>query len=225
MKYIVLTILLALPLPIFAALTEKEAIQSLMAEIKENQYHDLPIECLLPKSFGYKNAGYTIELFNTCGKQSHPFLVSRWRIDANSGKLFRQNEKGKYTPPSSVERVNILLVNMTHPYYWLKVILLEKIPALHKWSDDISKNSKGKAQLGVEFDAPSDQESNNEYDVNYHNLRLGEEHENHFVTYDRILVHKLTKEIVIKTVNSDPDSSNGEDWIYAPLSSWERLKQ
>lgn len=225
MKYIVLIILFALPLPVFAALTEKEVIQSLMTEIKANQYHDLPIECLLPKSSGYKNAGYTIELFNTCGEQSHPSLVSRWRIDANSGKLFRQNEKGKYAPPSSVERVNILLVNTTHPYYWLKVILLEKIPALHKWSDDISKNSKGKVQLGIEFDASSDQESNNEYNVNYHNLRLGEEHEDHFVTYDRILVHKLTKEIVIKTVNSDPDSSNGEDWIYTPLSSWERLKQ
>lgn len=205
---------MALPLPVFSALTEDEAIQLFMSEMKEKQYHGIPIECLLPKSSGYKNAGYTIELFKICGESS-PSLISRWRIDANSSKTYRQNEKGKYVSPSYVERANILRVNTTHPYHWLKVLLLKKIPSLHKWISDISKNSKGKVLLSVELDAAPNPESNNEYDVNYYRLRLGEAHEEWFTIRDFILIHRLTKEIMIEDILQE---------TYIPLSSWERLK-
>ncbi|CAK0775674.1 hypothetical protein CCP3SC1AL1_70011 [Gammaproteobacteria bacterium] len=111
---------------------------------------------------------------------------------------------------------NILLVNEVHPYYWLKAVLFEKIPDLHKWYDNVSKESNGKAQLAVDFEALPNQSSTNEYDANYYHLRLFESYEDHDSTWNRILVHKTTKEILIEDI--------AEENKHIPLSSWNRLK-
>jgi|GEM_PF-4880949 len=111
---------------------------------------------------------------------------------------------------------NILFVNEAHPYYWLKAVLFEKIPDLHKWYDNVSKESNGGAQLTVAFEALPNQNSINEYDANYYRLRLFESYEDHDSTWNRILVHQTTKEILIEDYT--------EENKYIPLSSWKKLE-
>lgn len=54
--------------------------------------------CLDIRSLGYRNAGYTLDAVDTCATDSGAAL-GRWRVDAITREVFRQNENGKYVRP------------------------------------------------------------------------------------------------------------------------------
>src|SRR6266478_1703995 len=81
-------------------ISEEQAIHQLTTWIKSNRYYDFPPDCLRPKSLGYKNAGYTIELAaEGCPGNTPVGVVARWRVDAKTAEIYVQNGEGRYVPP------------------------------------------------------------------------------------------------------------------------------
>ena len=94
MRDILLAVLLmAVAFPAFSTLSEGEAIQSLTTGITKNGYQGIAANCLNPKSLGYKNEGYTVEVYNSCSNNA---LIGRWRVGAKDGNLYLQSDDGKY---------------------------------------------------------------------------------------------------------------------------------
>lgn len=62
-------------------------------------YYNTSPECVRVTNRGYRNAGYTLEVWGTCGGGSGSRLLGRWRIDAKNGEVFRQREDGRYLKP------------------------------------------------------------------------------------------------------------------------------
>lgn len=84
-------------------ISEEQAIRQLMAWLKSHPSYYSQVDCLKPKSLGYRNAGYTIELVaESCpGNQKTRLkgVVGRWRVDAKTAEIYVQNEAGKYVSP------------------------------------------------------------------------------------------------------------------------------
>lgn len=62
-------------------------------------YYKTSPECVRVRNRGYRNAGYALEVWGTCGERSGSRLLGRWRIDAKNGEIFRQREDGRYLKP------------------------------------------------------------------------------------------------------------------------------
>lgn len=218
-KRLILSLLSALVCvqPALAEISQESASDILISTIIKKQYHDTFMECLEPKLVEYKNAGYTFQVFDLCGRERR--LLSQWRVDAESGEIYQQNSQGKYGSPTAVERVNILLVDSDHPYHWIKLLLLERIPAIQNWDQYVKKESQGEAMLGVIFDEWPDPAKPN------YEFRIGESHEDHWYTWDYLVLNRITKEIIVKRVNpGSEDEDENDPWLYIPLSEWDRLK-
>lgn len=62
-------------------------------------YDDVSASCLEVRSQGYVNEGYTMTVWNACDARGGSRMLGRWRVDAKTGEIFRQNASGKYVDP------------------------------------------------------------------------------------------------------------------------------
>lgn len=62
-------------------------------------YSDVSASCLEVRSQGYVNEGYTMTVWNACDSRGGSRMLGRWRVDAKTGEIFRQNSSGKYVDP------------------------------------------------------------------------------------------------------------------------------
>lgn len=68
--------------------------------ITERDYYEIADECVQVRGLGYKNAGYTFEVWHNCrGGGGQPRLLGRWRVDSERGEIFRQRPDGRYLEP------------------------------------------------------------------------------------------------------------------------------
>jgi hypothetical protein len=76
-------------------ISESEAVSTLRGYVTSRRFYDVGPECIGITSAGYQNAGYTLEVTDTCDAQA----LGRWRVDAKTGEVFRQREDGRYLRP------------------------------------------------------------------------------------------------------------------------------
>lgn len=79
--------------------TESEAVGTLRGAITSGRYYPVDGECLSIRSRGYKNVGYTMDVWNSCAEGGGSRLLGRWRVDAKTREVFRQRDDGRYLRP------------------------------------------------------------------------------------------------------------------------------
>ncbi len=72
-----------------------EAISTLRGFVTSRDYYGVGADCIGVSSLGYQNAGYTLEVRDSCGSRT----LGRWRVDSKTRELFRQLEDGRYLRP------------------------------------------------------------------------------------------------------------------------------
>jgi hypothetical protein len=72
-----------------------EAVQVLDSFIVGNNPYDADLRCVEIRNLGYRNAGYTLQVYDDCGNRA----LGRWRVDALSREVFRQRSDGRYVRP------------------------------------------------------------------------------------------------------------------------------
>ena len=83
------------PAPAPAEISEGEAVATLRGYVTSRRYYDVGPECIGIASAGYRNAGYTLEVQDTCNSRS----LGNWRVDSKTREVFRQREDGRYLRP------------------------------------------------------------------------------------------------------------------------------
>jgi type IV secretory pathway VirB10-like protein len=78
-------------------ISESEASSTLRAHLgRANPYDGVSLGCLQIRSVGYRNAGYTFSVWDACVEGGGSRMLGRWRVDAKTREVFRQNEAGRY---------------------------------------------------------------------------------------------------------------------------------
>jgi hypothetical protein len=78
-------------------LSEREAIAKLNDTLTAQHPYDVSADCIDVRSEGYRNVGYTLVVRDSCA--ADPRTLGRWRVDARTGEVFRQQEDGRYLRP------------------------------------------------------------------------------------------------------------------------------
>ena len=76
-------------------ISESAAVSTLRGYITSKHYYDTSADCLALSSREYRNAGYTIDVHDSCNSR----LLGRWRVDSKTREIFRQREDGRYLRP------------------------------------------------------------------------------------------------------------------------------
>ncbi len=84
------------PVPRQNEISESEAVSTLRGFLTAREFYKVPADCVAIASRGYNNAGYTVDVLDTCAGSS---LLGRWRVDSKTRELFRQREDGRYLRP------------------------------------------------------------------------------------------------------------------------------
>lgn len=85
----------AAPPPPDPEISEAEAINTLRGYVTSRRYYDTGPECIGITSAGYANAGYTLEVHDTCASRR----LGRWRVDSKTREVFVQREDGRFLEP------------------------------------------------------------------------------------------------------------------------------
>jgi hypothetical protein len=80
-------------------MTEPEAVDRLASYLAESNYYDDDAGCVKVRSAEYRNRGYTIEVYGAGCSGRRDGLLDRWRVDTQTGKVFRQASDGRYLRP------------------------------------------------------------------------------------------------------------------------------
>ena len=84
----------ATPVPA-SEITEPQAEAVLRGYITSRRYYDTGPECVSLSTREYRNAGYTIDVHDSCNSRQ----LGRWRVDSKTREIFRQREDGRYLRP------------------------------------------------------------------------------------------------------------------------------
>lgn len=76
-------------------ITQSEAESALRSYLASSNYYQLDAGCIGASTTEYRNAGYTIDVRDSCG--SRP--LGRWRVDSKTREIFRQRPDGRYLRP------------------------------------------------------------------------------------------------------------------------------
>jgi hypothetical protein len=87
----------ATPMPAEREITEEQAVAVLRGFVASNERYLVRAECLRIGSRGYSNAGYTLDVYDTCESPGAP--RSRWRVDSKTREVFVQREDGRFLRP------------------------------------------------------------------------------------------------------------------------------
>lgn len=80
-------------------MSEAQAGVRLSNYVVERNYYEVADECVQVRGLGYKNKGYTFEVWHSCRGGGNPRLLGRWRVDSERGEIFRQRPDGRYLDP------------------------------------------------------------------------------------------------------------------------------
>jgi hypothetical protein len=80
-------------------MTETQARGALLDWLASTRYYSVSTECLGVRSRGYSNRGYVIEAYAKGCSNRDDGTLDRWRVDALTHEVFRQNEDGRYVRP------------------------------------------------------------------------------------------------------------------------------
>lgn len=80
-------------------ITDQEAANELRGYITSRNYYGVASECVRLQSRGYRNEGYAFEVWHSCAGGGTSRLLGRWRVDARTREVFRQNDDGRYMRP------------------------------------------------------------------------------------------------------------------------------
>ncbi|MBV8516210.1 MAG: zinc ribbon domain-containing protein [Acidobacteria bacterium] len=78
-----------------AEISESEAVAVLRGYVTSRDYYGIGAACTNITSHGYRNVGYTMEVFDSCSHR----MLGRWRVDAKTREVFRQQDDGRYLRP------------------------------------------------------------------------------------------------------------------------------
>lgn len=62
-------------------------------------YYRVKDECLRVNNRGYRNVGYTLEIWNACEPGGGSRMLGSWRVDAKTREVFRRRDDGRYLRP------------------------------------------------------------------------------------------------------------------------------
>lgn len=79
-------------------LSESEAIAHVASFIRSRDYYHTPADCIDVNSRGFRNRGYTLEVFDSCADGGARSL-GQWRIDTKTREIFRQRDDGRFLRP------------------------------------------------------------------------------------------------------------------------------
>lgn len=85
----------AAPPPRIVEISSDEAVAVLRGFVASRDYYGIGTACTAVRSTGYRNAGYDLEVHDTCTDR----LLGLWRVDAKTREIFRQREDGRYLRP------------------------------------------------------------------------------------------------------------------------------
>jgi hypothetical protein len=77
-------------------LSEAQAVSTLVDWVRTNDHYQAADDCIRPRSLGFRNRGYTIELLSACDSDR---LLGRWRVDTLTGRVYEQKADGRYLSP------------------------------------------------------------------------------------------------------------------------------
>jgi hypothetical protein len=77
-------------------LSEAQAVSTLLDWVRTNDHYEAADDCIRPRSLGFENRGYTIELISACDSDG---LLGRWRVDTLTGRVYEQKSDGRYLSP------------------------------------------------------------------------------------------------------------------------------
>jgi len=81
-------------------ITEGEAAATLRGFITSRSYYsDVASGCVQVRNQGYRNVGYTFSVWDACVSGGGSRMLGRWRVDAQTREVFRQQEDGRYLKP------------------------------------------------------------------------------------------------------------------------------
>ena len=64
-----------------------------------NYYSDVAGGCIQVRTQGYRNVGYTFTVWDGCVNGGGSRMLGRWRVDAKTREVFRQQDDGRYLRP------------------------------------------------------------------------------------------------------------------------------
>jgi hypothetical protein len=64
-----------------------------------NYYSDVAAGCVQVRNQGYRNVGYTFTVWDACVNGGGSRMLGRWRVDAKTREVFRQQDDGRYQRP------------------------------------------------------------------------------------------------------------------------------
>ena len=81
-------------------ISEGEAASTLRGFItSRNYYSDVAGGCVQVRSEGYRNVGYAFSVWDSCVSGGGTRMLGRWRVDAKTREVFRQQGSGRYLRP------------------------------------------------------------------------------------------------------------------------------
>ena len=67
--------------------------------VTASDYYRVKGECLRINNRGYRNVGYTLEIWNACEPDGASRMLGSWRVDAKTREVFRRRDDGRYLRP------------------------------------------------------------------------------------------------------------------------------
>ncbi len=77
----------------------EEAVAAVRSYVRSTRYYPVASECIRVENRGYRNVGYTLEVWHSCAGGGASRLLGRWRIDSKTREIFRQRDDGRYLRP------------------------------------------------------------------------------------------------------------------------------
>ena len=81
-------------------ITEDEASHVLRGFVTSRTYYEgVSTQCVQLRGTGYRNVGYGFTVWDSCVEGGGSRMLGRWRVDAKTREVFRQQEDGRYLRP------------------------------------------------------------------------------------------------------------------------------
>ena len=82
-----------------AEITSSDAEAILRNYVTSADYYRVRGECLRINNRGYRNVGYTLEIWDACQPGGASRMLGSWRVDAKTREVFRRRDDGRYLRP------------------------------------------------------------------------------------------------------------------------------
>ena len=80
-------------------LNDEQASATLREYVTSRNYYKVEDDCVRVESRGLRNRGFDYEVWHSCERGGGSRLLGRWRVDALTREVFRQQGDGRYLRP------------------------------------------------------------------------------------------------------------------------------